>query len=67
MSEAAAAHTGPVNLEIVVSVLAVFLLIVGVVGTVYPILPGSVLILVTAVAWAWIVGSAASWTPCPSR
>lgn len=58
----AAAHTGPVTLAIVVSVLAVLLLIVGVVGTVYPILPGSMLILVTAIAWAWILGSGASWT-----
>lgn len=50
------------TLAIVVSVLAVLLLIVGVVGTIYPILPGSMLILVTAVAWAWILGSGASWT-----
>ena len=50
------------TLAIVVSVLAVLLLIVGVVGTIYPILPGSVLILVTAIAWAWVLGSAASWT-----
>ena len=50
------------TLAIVVSVLAVLLLIVGGVGTIYPILPGSVLILITAVAWAWILGSAASWT-----
>ncbi|MCK6095886.1 DUF456 domain-containing protein [Micrococcus sp. EYE_162] len=35
---------------------------VGVVGTVYPILPGSILILVTSLAWAWILGSGASWT-----
>ena len=35
---------------------------VGVGGTVYPILPGSILILVTSLAWAWILGSGASWT-----
>ena len=45
-----------------VSVLAVLLLIVGLVGTVYPILPGSILNLVVSVAWAWILGSTASWT-----
>ncbi|MEX3566845.1 DUF456 domain-containing protein [Micrococcus endophyticus] len=50
------------TLAIAVSVLAVLLLIVGVVGTVYPILPGSALILITSVAWAWILGSGASWT-----
>lgn len=45
-----------------VSVLALVLLLVGLVGTVYPVLPGSALNLVTAVAWAWILGSPASWT-----
>jgi len=51
-----------VTLAIVVSVLALLLLLVGLVGTVYPILPGSALNLVTAIAWAWILGSTASWT-----
>lgn len=50
------------TLAIVVSLLAVLLIMVGVVGTVYPILPGSILILVTSLAWAWILGSGASWT-----
>jgi len=43
-----------------VSLLAVLLIMVGVVGTVYPILPGSILI--PSLAWAWILGSSASWT-----
>lgn len=50
------------TLAILISVLAVVLLIVGVLGTVYPVLPGSALNLVVAVAWAWILGSSASWT-----
>ena len=45
-----------------VSVLAVLVLIVGLVGTVYPILPGSLLNVVVSVTWAWILGSTASWT-----
>lgn len=35
---------------------------VGVIGTVYPVLPGSMLVLGTLLAWAWILGSTASWT-----
>ena len=34
----------------------------GVIGTVYPVLPGSMLVLGTLLAWAWILGSTASWT-----
>lgn len=47
---------------ILVSLLAVLLLIVGLVGTVYPVLPGSVLNAVVSLAWAWVLGSVASWT-----
>lgn len=50
------------ELAVLVTVIALVLLAVGALGTVYPILPGSVLTAVTAVAWAWILGSAASWT-----
>ena len=48
--------------DILVSVIAGLLLAVAVVGTVYPVLPGSVLAIGTLVAWGWILGSAASWT-----
>jgi uncharacterized protein YqgC (DUF456 family) len=53
-----------VEIEIVVTVVTVvagILLAVAVVGTVFPVLPGSLLAIVTLIAWAWIVGSAASW------
>ncbi|MCT2007848.1 DUF456 domain-containing protein [Micrococcus lylae] len=50
------------ELAVVATVVALVLLAVGAFGTVYPILPGSVLTAVTAVAWAWVVGSTASWT-----
>jgi len=38
------------------------LLAVAVCGTVYPVLPGSPVALVTLIAWGWVLGSAASWT-----
>lgn len=50
------------DLDIVVTVIAGILLVVAAVGTVYPVLPGSPIAIVTLIAWAWILGSAASWT-----
>ncbi len=48
--------------DILVTVVAGILLAVAVVGTVYPVLPGSVLAIGTLVGWGWILGSTASWT-----
>ena len=48
--------------DIIVTVVAGILLAVAVFGTVYPILPGSPIALVTLIAWGWVLGSAASWT-----
>ncbi|WP_417234229.1 DUF456 domain-containing protein [Arthrobacter sp.] len=48
--------------QILVSVIAGLLLVVSVVGTVYPVLPGSLLTILTLLAWAWILGSPAAWT-----
>jgi uncharacterized protein len=50
-----------VALQIVVTIVAGFLLAVAAIGTVYPVLPGSLLAIVTLIAWAWIIGSTASW------
>ena len=47
---------------VAVTILAGVLLAVAAIGTVYPVLPGSPLAIVTLIAWGWIVGSAASWT-----
>lgn len=47
--------------QIVVTVVAGLLLAVAAVGTVYPVLPGSPLAIVTLIAWAWVVGSSAAW------
>lgn len=52
----------PSTVEIIVSVVAGLLLVVGVLGTIFPILPGSMLIIGTLLVWAWVLGSSASWT-----
>jgi len=51
-----------VDTQVVVTMLAGLLLAVAAIGTVYPVLPGSVLAIVTLIAWAWILGSPAAWT-----
>ena len=48
--------------DIVVTIAAGIFLAVAVFGTVYPVLPGSPVALVTLIAWGWVLGSAASWT-----
>jgi uncharacterized protein YqgC (DUF456 family) len=51
-----------VDIEIAVTVFAGILLAVAAIGTVYPVLPGSPLAVVTLLAWGWVLGSAVSWT-----
>ncbi|AGS35714.1 hypothetical protein B841_11210 [Corynebacterium maris DSM 45190] len=48
--------------EAIATVVAALLLAVGVLGTVFPILPGSLLTIGTLLVWAWLLGSTASWT-----
>lgn len=48
--------------QIITTVVAALLLVVAVLGTVFPVLPGSVLTVITLIAWAWILGSPAAWT-----
>jgi len=50
-----------VSTEILATVLAGLLLAVAAIGTVYPVLPGSPLAIVTLLAWAWVMGSQAAW------
>ncbi len=47
--------------DIVATVAAGILLAVAVFGTVFPVLPGSPVALVTLIAWGWVLGSTASW------
>ncbi|HSL95794.1 MAG TPA: DUF456 domain-containing protein [Thermoleophilia bacterium] len=48
--------------DILVTVVAGLLLAAAVVGTVYPVLPGSPLAIGTLLVWGWVLGSTASWT-----
>ncbi len=50
------------TIDIIVTVVAGILMAVAVFGTIYPLLPGSPVALVTLIAWGWVLGSAASWT-----
>jgi uncharacterized protein YqgC (DUF456 family) len=50
-----------VSAEILATVLAGLLLAVAAIGTVYPVLPGSPLAIVTLLAWAWVMASQAAW------
>jgi uncharacterized protein len=47
--------------DIVATVVAGILLVVAVLGTVFPILPGSPVALVTLIGWGWVLDSTASW------
>ncbi len=49
------------DVDILVTVLAGVLLVAAAVGTVYPVLPGSLLAIVTLLVWAWAMGSRAAW------
>jgi uncharacterized protein YqgC (DUF456 family) len=48
-------------MDIIVTLVAGALLVVAAIGTIYPGLPGSPVAIVALIAWAWILGSAASW------
>jgi uncharacterized protein len=50
-----------VDTQIVVTIVAGLVLAVAAIGTVYPVLPGSVLAIITLLAWAWAIGSSAAW------
>lgn len=49
------------DIQIITTVLAGLLLAVAVVGTVVPVLPGSLLAIGTLLAWGWILGGPAAW------
>lgn len=54
-------HDSAVDTDILVTVLAGILLVVAAVGTIYPILPGSLIAIVTLLLWAWALGSWPAW------
>ena len=49
------------GIDVTVTVVAGLLLVVALVGTVYPVLPGSLIAIVTLLAWALILGSWEAW------
>lgn len=48
--------------EILTTVIAAIALVIAALGTIIPILPGSILTIITLIVWAWMIGSTASWT-----
>ena len=49
------------DVDILVTVLAGILLVVAAIGAVYPVLPGSLIAIVTLLVWAWTMGSWPAW------
>ncbi len=47
--------------DILATVIAGILLVVAAVGVVYPVLPGSLIAIVTLLVWAWVIGSWPAW------
>jgi len=50
------------TLQIIVTVVAGLVLIVAAFGTIYPVLPGSLLAIAALVGWGWVIGTTVSWT-----
>ncbi|WP_309082462.1 DUF456 domain-containing protein [Zhihengliuella sp.] len=50
------------EMAVIGTIVVGLLLLVAVLGTVYPILPGSWLALIALLGWAWLLGSPAAWT-----
>lgn len=53
--------TWSVDLEILYTIIAGLLLVVSALGTIFPVLPGSLLTILTLLGWGWLLGSTASW------
>lgn len=54
-------QTVRVDAQIIYTVIAGLLLVVSALGTIFPVLPGSLLTILTLLAWAWLLGSGAAW------
>ena len=52
----------PVTVDVLSTIIAALLLTVAVIGTIYPVLPGSLLTVATLIGWAWILGSTPAWS-----
>ena len=49
-------------MEIVVTIIAAVLMLLAIIGIIFPIVPGSPVAVATMIGWAWILGSSASWS-----
>jgi uncharacterized protein YqgC (DUF456 family) len=49
------------DVDILVTVLAAILLVVAAIGAIYPVLPASLIAIITLLVWAWVVGSWPAW------
>ncbi len=49
------------DVDILITVLAGILLVVAAIGAIYPVLPASLIAIVTLLAWAWSMGSWPAW------
>ncbi len=49
-------------MEILVSVITGVLLVIGALGTIFPILPGSILVIIGLLIWAIVIGGPVGWT-----
>jgi uncharacterized protein YqgC (DUF456 family) len=48
--------------EITVTILVGLALLVGALGTIFPILPGSILVIISLLVWAIVIGAPVGWT-----
>ncbi len=49
-------------MEVITTIIAAVVMLVAIFGTIFPVVPGSPVAIITMVAWAWIMGSSASWS-----
>jgi uncharacterized protein YqgC (DUF456 family) len=47
--------------DILATVIAGVVLVIAAVGVVYPVMPGSLIAIVTLLVWAWVIGSWPAW------
>ncbi|WP_431710385.1 DUF456 domain-containing protein [Glutamicibacter uratoxydans] len=49
------------DLQIIYTIIAGLLLFVSALGTIFPVLPGSLLTILTLLGWGWLLGSGPAW------
>lgn len=49
-------------MDVIVTIIAGLLMLIGALGTIFPILPGSILVIVGGLIWAIVIGGPVGWT-----